>query len=210
MKVVFTFLFFLLLHGLFAQDVITKNDGIEIKAKVLEIGIENVKYTKFGTDSGRVYIIAQADIFMIKYEDGTTDLFNDSVTDDIIIPGDDYVQTEEPLKKAASFSSGSSYENGKADAKIYYKGHKTAGTVTLISTILFVPIGLIPAISTTSTEPSDKNLMYPNGDLMRNDLDYARGYKAGAKKVKSKKVWNNFLIGFGTAILIGIVFSGGS
>jgi len=60
---------------LHAQDVIVKQNGDEIQAKVTEVGISDIKYKKYGNDSGPTYVIAKADVFMIKYEGGTTDVF---------------------------------------------------------------------------------------------------------------------------------------
>jgi hypothetical protein len=58
-----------------AQDIITKRDGSEIKAKVTEIGTGEVKYTRFGTTSP-TYTLSKSEIFMIKYEDGEKDVFD--------------------------------------------------------------------------------------------------------------------------------------
>jgi len=60
---------------LHAQDVIVKQNGDEIQAKVTEVGISDIKYKKYENDSGPTYVIAKADVFMIKYESGTTDVF---------------------------------------------------------------------------------------------------------------------------------------
>jgi len=62
-----------------AQDIITKKDGTEIQAKVFEIGTNEVKYTRFGTTSP-TYTLLKSEIFMIKYENGTKDVFNDEST----------------------------------------------------------------------------------------------------------------------------------
>ncbi len=60
--------------GLFAQDVITKTDGTEIQATVTQIGVNEIKYIRYGT-TAPVYTLLKSDIFMIKYEDGTKDVF---------------------------------------------------------------------------------------------------------------------------------------
>lgn len=75
---------YLLLLGLFncftsdllAQDIITKKDGTEIQAKVTEVGVQEVKYTRYNTTTP-VYSILRTDIFMIKFEDGSKELFNE-------------------------------------------------------------------------------------------------------------------------------------
>ena len=59
-----------------AQDVIVLKDGTEINALVQEIDVEYVKYKKFDNQSGPVYTKAIAEIFMIKYQNGSKDVFN--------------------------------------------------------------------------------------------------------------------------------------
>jgi hypothetical protein len=74
-----------LIYGLTinAQDIITKRDGSEIKAKVIEIGIDEVKYTGFGTTSP-TYTLSKSELFMI----------NDSSNDKIIELNDSRLVTE--------------------------------------------------------------------------------------------------------------------
>jgi hypothetical protein len=60
-----------------AQDIITKKNGDEIKAKVLEIGVKEVKYKRFGNESGPTYTLSKSEIFLIKYENGDKDVFNE-------------------------------------------------------------------------------------------------------------------------------------
>ncbi|MDR3350583.1 MAG: hypothetical protein LBN98_02900 [Prevotellaceae bacterium] len=62
-------------HALFAQDIITLKNGDEIKAKVQEIDTDNVKYKKYDNQSGPLYTLMKADVFMIKYENGDKDVF---------------------------------------------------------------------------------------------------------------------------------------
>lgn len=60
--------------GLFAQDVIMKTDGSEIQATVTQIGTNEIKYIRYGT-TAPVYTLLKSEIFMIKYEDGSKDVF---------------------------------------------------------------------------------------------------------------------------------------
>jgi len=84
---------------------------------------------------------------------------------------------------------------GKEDATLYYKGYKTAGVGTFVTSMITGPVfGLIPAIACSSAEPLYKNLNYPSTELMKN-TKYAQGYFETAKKVKSKKVWKNYVLG---------------
>lgn len=81
MKQFLPFIFLLLSSiSLSAQDVIFKQDGSEIKAEVTEIGSTEIKYKKFENLSGPVYTILKNDVFMIKYKNGTKDVFTASTS----------------------------------------------------------------------------------------------------------------------------------
>ena len=62
----------------FGQDVITKKTGDEIQAKVSEVGSIEIKYKKFDNLEGPTFAILKSDVFMIKYENGTKDVFNET------------------------------------------------------------------------------------------------------------------------------------
>jgi hypothetical protein len=64
--------------SLFAQDIILKTSGEEIQVKVEEVGTSEVKYKKFSNLSGPVYVMQHTEIFMIKYETGDKDLFEEN------------------------------------------------------------------------------------------------------------------------------------
>lgn len=73
-----TFILFLLAIislGLPAQDIITKRNGEEIQAKVLNINDTEINYIKWSNLNGPTYTIAKSDVFMIKYENGEKDVF---------------------------------------------------------------------------------------------------------------------------------------
>jgi len=68
---------FLLLAGANAQDVIILQNGDEINAVVLEVGTSEIKYKRFeNKETSPVYSLYKNDVFMIKYADGTKDVFN--------------------------------------------------------------------------------------------------------------------------------------
>ena len=71
----FLCLTFIATNSLLAQDIITLKSGEEVKAKILEIGTSDVKYKKFENQTGPSYTMFKSDIFMIKYENGTKDVF---------------------------------------------------------------------------------------------------------------------------------------
>lgn len=61
--------------GSFAQDNIIKQDGTEIKAKILEVGSVEIRYKKTANLEGPTYTIEKNEVFMIQYANGTSDLF---------------------------------------------------------------------------------------------------------------------------------------
>jgi hypothetical protein len=74
-KLFFYIIGFLLLNTTYAQDIILKRNGDEIKAKVQEVGITEIKYKKFDNPDGPMYTILKSEVFLIKYENGTKDVF---------------------------------------------------------------------------------------------------------------------------------------
>jgi hypothetical protein len=55
---------------LFAQDIIIKNDKSELKAKVVEITDDYIKYHDWDNLTGPIYNISKAQVFMINYQNG--------------------------------------------------------------------------------------------------------------------------------------------
>jgi hypothetical protein len=82
---VFGFAMFLCVTSsvVFSQDIITLRTGDEIKAIVSEIDGNTVKYRKFENQNGPVYTVEKPDIFMIKYENGTREVFDMPATETV-------------------------------------------------------------------------------------------------------------------------------
>lgn len=59
-----------------AQDIIILKSGEEFNAKVKEVELSIIKYVKFDNQIAPVYTIEKANVFMIKYENGTKDVFD--------------------------------------------------------------------------------------------------------------------------------------
>jgi len=76
-----------------AQDIITKTNGDQIKAKVTEVDINEVKYKRFDNVSGPTYTIAKSDVFMIKYENGEKDMFQKTSNESDV---SDQTSTQDP------------------------------------------------------------------------------------------------------------------
>lgn len=66
----------LVVQTISAQDVITLKSGEDINVKVLEVGANDVKYKKSDNPDGPSYTLLKSEIFMIKYQNGSKDVFN--------------------------------------------------------------------------------------------------------------------------------------
>jgi hypothetical protein len=97
---------------------------------------------------------------------------------------------------------------GQIDAEKNYKKYKGAATGTLIASLVSPLIGLIPAIATSATTPKLQNLGYPDETLFRQG-EYHAAYTKKAKKIKQKKVWTNWGIGFGVNLVIVVIAASG-
>ena len=77
MKTLILFLTLLYTGICFGQDVIIMKDGDEIEAKVTEILKDNIKYKRASNPTGPTYTISVSKVFMIRYESGDKDIFDD-------------------------------------------------------------------------------------------------------------------------------------
>lgn len=73
---VITFLLIFSTHFVYAQDVMTLQNGDDIKAKVLEIGISEITYKKWENLEGPSYHINKTDVFRITYKNGTKEVIS--------------------------------------------------------------------------------------------------------------------------------------
>jgi hypothetical protein len=175
-------LFFTLIYSkINAQDVITKRNGEDVYSKVLEITQTEIKYKKFENENGPTYTILIKDVLKIHYENGTNDIFNE------------WIETSNGDLKKTDNDKGK-YLLGVEDAKIHYDGFHGAGTGTFVTSIFLSPlVGLVPAISCSSTRPKDRNLNYPDAELIKNH-EYYMGYTNEARRIKQRNVWKNWTI----------------
>ena len=80
----FTFLSFalcLFTTALFAQDKIYKKRGPVINAKVIEIGVDEIKYKLTDAPDGPIYVVDKSSLKEIKYADGRVEKFEVSYKD---------------------------------------------------------------------------------------------------------------------------------
>lgn len=60
----------------FAQDFVTKKNGEDIRAKVLEVTANEVKYKLYDEPDGPSYTVKKSDLLMIRYQSGRNEVFN--------------------------------------------------------------------------------------------------------------------------------------
>lgn len=77
-KYIFIILFgVLLLSSIFAQDIITKIDSSQIKVKISEITSDAIKYRNFDQQDGPIRNIFINQVYKVKYENGSEEIFTD-------------------------------------------------------------------------------------------------------------------------------------
>ncbi len=192
------YLFFLILfiyNECFSQDTIVKVNKDTIQAKILEVGISEIKYKRFDNLEGPIYVIAKSEISMIRYINGGTDNFNVDIEDSQL------PSSQSEFKNPEGLTAEELKLKGHKDATRHYDGYKSAGTGTLVTSLVSPALGLIPAIACASTKPKPVNLNYPDPQLMSN-YSYKAGYETRAKKMKQGKVWTNWSIGFAVNVVI--------
>lgn len=62
----------------YAQDVLTKKNGDEIEVKVIEISTNEIEYKKWSNQDGPSYTLLKNEVFMIKYNNGEKEVFNEN------------------------------------------------------------------------------------------------------------------------------------
>jgi hypothetical protein len=175
----------------FSQDLITKKSGEDIQAKISEVNQTDIRYTKLDNPNGPTFTILKSDILLVRYANGTKDIFNEENNPEVTV------------------SSVDLFRDGQTDADKYYRGYKGSGTGTLLSGLLVSPLlALIPAIACSSADPKDNNLDYPNSELMKKS-EYYNGYTQKAKKIKQHKVWTNWGIALGVNVVAVLLLTSG-
>lgn len=76
LRLTFQIIFFISPLSLFAQDLIVKKNGDEVKAKVLEISVTEIKYKNFENIDGPLYTIPKQDVLFIRYQNGTKEIIS--------------------------------------------------------------------------------------------------------------------------------------
>lgn len=93
-KIFFTALTLIFTMSLcFSQDIITIKTSEDIQAKVIEITTSEIKYKRFDNINGPTYTILKSDVVIIRYENGTKDIFNEEKKNEFV-PNSSMVTSE--------------------------------------------------------------------------------------------------------------------
>jgi len=82
-KILLLIVFVFAILDVFSQDILILKNGDEIKSKILEITTDQIKYKKWDNLEGPSYASLKSEVFMIKYENGTKDVFKTQETNNI-------------------------------------------------------------------------------------------------------------------------------
>jgi hypothetical protein len=183
-----------------AQDRILTLQGEEIICKVKEIDSVTIFYTKADTSTKPLTYASQtqqikvADVFMIKYTNGSKDVFTQN------LPAETKpTVNQESNDEIAEKSYAELYEIGQQDAASNYKGT----TPFLIGGLCGITFGygLIPAVVIAAVPPKPTFETTSNPSVLYNP-GYNAGFKSKAHSKKALNVAGGYLVGLATDILI--------
>ena len=177
------------MQSTFAQDRIVKLNGDEVKARVVEIKLQEIVFQHPDSANGTLQFMPKADVFMIQFANGTKEVFAQSAFES----KSDVVIRRSPDEM---------YELGRQDARQLYKGNGamwgSAGCALLF------PYGLAGSAAIGLTKPKAYN--NPVSDFTYlSDPDYVKGYEKQAHRKKAGKVALGTGIGLATITTIVVV-----
>jgi hypothetical protein len=192
MKSFLPILFMILLHQhVYAQDKIVKITGEEIPARVLEITLHEILFQHPDSLQGVTWRIPKTDVFMVKFENGTKEVFEQHLSDSL-------------SSRAQGLTPDQLYRLGKEDASLYYKGNGAMWGSAASSLVMF-PIGLAGSIAIGATPPKIKPDRVSDISLL-SEQDYLLGYKEQAHRKKKGKALAGAGIGVGVQLGLLILF----
>lgn len=160
-------------------DTIILKNGDKIGAKISEIGISEIKYKKCDYTDGPTYTMRKSDVFMVKYPNGSSEIFADSRA------GEKPKDPENNTPEKNELTNSEKYVKGQIDAS---QNH-LSGAWFLAGLFLALIGVLIAALSNPSPWSGDSELS--------GDLAYREGYKKEARRMNTSSAatgWFAWLI----------------
>ncbi|MFN8278534.1 MAG: hypothetical protein U0T84_13730 [Chitinophagales bacterium] len=183
-----------------AQDIITYKNGDEVKAKVTEVSPTEIKYKVWDNQDGPLYRVSKADIFMIKYENGTKDVMSSAP---VAAPIPAITEEERKARMATEQARASFDYYKKMEKKYYSRGvgllilgiHPALGGVAMLCTGAILstggragdPINVSLFVAGSLLTAGSVGLLAPSGIYFKK----YRNFKKLAAEEKAK------LVGFG-------------
>jgi hypothetical protein len=165
----------------YAQDVLIRRNGDEIATKVLEITLSEIKYKRFDNLEGPTISILKSNVFLIKYENGTQEVFQNNLPEN-----QEWQEQEEALTPEQM------YARGQEDARIEFD-RSEAMYWSFVSSL--VPgWGLIGSAAIAAVPPT----IY-TGKIT--DPNYVQGYRKQAHRRKAGSAAIGAALGTATSFL---------
>lgn len=168
MKATFKFLLALIALvitcSIYAQDVMIYRNGDELNVKVTEVGIDNIKYKRSDNPDGPAYEVRKNDLFMVKYANGTKDVFK--------------ATAPSPATNLATQPLPTGYDKYKPIQNDYdkymgmYKRRMLRGTICTSIGVPFVVLG----VSLVAGGASANNRYYANYNYNTGTYNYPNTY----------------------------------
>lgn len=178
-------------------DTLVFRNQIKLKVKITEVEPTLVRYRKMNNLEGPVYSTYKSDILKICYANGTVDRI------DSLSSANRFQKKAMPGLSSFGEDDQRLYNKGAAEARENYR-YRGDAIGTGITSFLFGAFGLIPAIVNSTRPVKDKHLGNRHPELWENTA-YQAGYRAQAKRMKVKRVWNGFWIGLGSGVVVSLL-----
>lgn len=124
-----------------AQDLLVYKNGDEQKVKVLEINTGDVKYKKWDNQQGPTYTVLKSELFMVKYQNGSKDVFKDETPAAPVLPSTPAVVIPvqpAPVDNSAAIEQQRRQENHDRNMALFRKKLGKGIGLTAAGGVLFV------------------------------------------------------------------------
>jgi hypothetical protein len=125
-----------------AQDVILKKDASEIKAKVLEITDQEIKYKEFDFQDGSIHSVNISKVFRITYENGRHEVFNNQTSTSTPKQTDNQLKMKEVYWRGGKLKYSSTRTKVENPESLFYGMNEVAKNYRLGTTLYGVGMGV--------------------------------------------------------------------
>lgn len=197
----FIILFLCAFKSVSAQDTLVLLTGVNLKCKVVELTPTEIKYKDFDNLDGPMTTILLSTAFMVRYQNGKSQVFAKEG------PAKTPEQQNAMVAANPAISVNDMSEQGRKDARQWYKGQNSGAGWTSSTSVVLSPIGgLIVGAICAGTPPQDVNLNCQNAEALRNPA-YRSAYIQEAHAIKKKGIWTGLGIGSGVWLLLTLLLT---